>query len=85
MTEHDQILDHGQDYDGIREYDNPLPQWFVLMFYATIAFAFLYMAYYGGVTLGVMRAAGVEQNRAYSQARLALQLKSISLVCNQGK
>jgi cytochrome c oxidase cbb3-type subunit 3 len=38
------LLDH--DYDGIREYDNPLPSWWSMVFGATIAFAFLYFAYY---------------------------------------
>jgi cytochrome c oxidase cbb3-type subunit 3 len=33
------------DYDGIREYDNPLPGWWTLTFAACVAFAFLYFAY----------------------------------------
>jgi cytochrome c oxidase cbb3-type subunit 3 len=39
-----QLLDHS--YDGIREYDNPLPSWWSIVFGATVAFAFLYFAYY---------------------------------------
>jgi len=39
-----QLLDH--DYDGIREYDNPLPSWWSIVFGATVVFAFLYFAYY---------------------------------------
>jgi cytochrome c oxidase cbb3-type subunit 3 len=38
------LLDH--DYDGIREYDNPLPSWWSIVFGASIAFAFLYFCYY---------------------------------------
>lgn len=38
------LLDH--DYDGIREYDNPLPGWWSMTFGACIVFAFLYLAYY---------------------------------------
>lgn len=38
------VLDH--DYDGIREYDNPLPGWWSFAFAATFVFAFLYFAYY---------------------------------------
>jgi cytochrome c oxidase cbb3-type subunit III len=43
-TEEAQLLDH--NYDGIREYDNPLPSWWSIVFGATVAFAFLYFAYY---------------------------------------
>jgi cytochrome c oxidase cbb3-type subunit III len=34
------LPDH--DYDGIREEDNPLPRWWVGMFYAAILFAIVY-------------------------------------------
>ncbi len=40
----DEVMDH--DYDGIREYDNPLPRWWVWMFYACIVAAFVYVPYY---------------------------------------
>ena len=42
--EKDVMLDH--NYDGIKELDNSLPPWWVAMFYITIAFAVVYMAYY---------------------------------------
>ncbi|HMG57489.1 MAG TPA: cbb3-type cytochrome c oxidase N-terminal domain-containing protein, partial [Kofleriaceae bacterium] len=38
------LLDH--DYDGIREYDNPLPGWWSIVFGMCVAFAFLYLAYF---------------------------------------
>lgn len=41
----DELLDH--DYDGIQEYDNPLPRWWLGMFYICIAYAVFYMPYYG--------------------------------------
>jgi cytochrome c oxidase cbb3-type subunit 3 len=31
-------------YDGIQEYDNPMPRWWVLIFWATIIFALVYAA-----------------------------------------
>lgn len=37
------LTDHA--YDGIREYDNPLPGWWSAVFAATFVFAFLYFAY----------------------------------------
>jgi len=42
--EHDELLDH--DYDGIREYDNPLPRWWLGLFYITILIAVIYIPYY---------------------------------------
>ena len=37
----------GHEYDGIQEYDNPLPGWWVMMFWATIIFAVGYIGAYG--------------------------------------
>lgn len=36
----DRLLDH--EYDGIREYDNPMPRWWLWTFYATIAYVPIY-------------------------------------------
>jgi cytochrome c oxidase cbb3-type subunit 3 len=44
--ERDQILGHGAESDGIEEYDNPMPNWWVGLFYATIIWAVGYVAYY---------------------------------------
>lgn len=43
----------GHEYDGIKELDHPLPRWWVNLFYATIVFGILYVAYFeflGGPT-----------------------------------
>ena len=37
----------GHSYDGIEEYDNPLPRWWVWMFWGTIVFGFGYVGLYG--------------------------------------
>jgi cytochrome c oxidase cbb3-type subunit 3 len=39
-----ELLDH--DADGIQEYDNDLPRWWLYGFYFTIVFSFAYMGYY---------------------------------------
>lgn len=39
----------GHAYDGIEEYDNPLPHWWFLLFVATILFALGYLAFYPGL------------------------------------
>ncbi len=36
----DRLLEHA--YDGIQEYDNPMPRWWLWVFYATIVFVPLY-------------------------------------------
>lgn len=44
MSETDQLFEH--EYDGIREYDNPLPGWWLFLFWATILFSAWYLLYY---------------------------------------
>jgi cytochrome c oxidase cbb3-type subunit 3 len=39
----------GHTYDGIEEYDNPLPRWWFLLFVATLLFALGYLAFYPGL------------------------------------
>jgi mono/diheme cytochrome c family protein len=40
----DELLDH--DYDGIREFDNDMPTWWIGLFYVTIFIAFFYFVHY---------------------------------------
>ena len=48
---------HGQnEWDGLREYDNPLPKWWSNLFYITVFFALAYLLLYPGliVTNGLL-------------------------------
>lgn len=40
----DKLLDH--NYDGIQEYDNDLPRWWLSLFWLGIIFGFVYVGYY---------------------------------------
>jgi cytochrome c oxidase cbb3-type subunit 3 len=54
-AETDHLLDHA--YDGIQEYDNPLPRWWLALFWLTIIFTPLYILYFhfGGGMLATER------------------------------
>jgi len=39
----------GHSYDGIEEYDNPLPRWWLWMFYLTIIYSVGYLVFYPGL------------------------------------
>lgn len=58
----DELLDH--EYDGIQEYDNPLPPWWVMMFYITIIFAVVYFPYYHILGMGDLPKAEYEAEMA---------------------
>ena len=67
----DQVRDHA--FDGIQEYDNDLPRWWLMLFYATIVWAVLYCLYYHvlGVPVGASRwqaEAEAERERARATA-----------------
>ena len=41
-----EVLLEDHDYDGIRELDNPLPPWWIYLFYGTLIFGVYYMIQY---------------------------------------
>lgn len=67
------LLNH--DADGIREYDNPLPSWWTLIFIVTIAFSVVYWIWYhgggGGTTMHEDWAADVAEAKTAQAANAA--------------
>ncbi len=66
----------GHSYDGIEEYDNPLPAWWYWAFLLTIIFGLGYLAYYPGLgnfagLSGWTKVAELEQTMAEADARYA--------------
>jgi cytochrome c oxidase cbb3-type subunit 3 len=82
--EKDIMLEH--DFDGITELDNPTPDWFMWLFYATICFAFLYLMNYHVLKYGKlqeeeytieMRNAKAEQNAYLAKSANNIDEKSV--------
>ncbi len=71
----------GHEWDGIRELDTPLPRWWLIIFYATIAFSIVYWVLFpawplaGGYTAGLLhdsqRAKVMDEVRALEAQREA--------------
>jgi len=81
----------GHEWDGIKELNNPLPKWWVYIFYATIVFAVIYTVLYPawpsltGYTEGVLgfsqRTETTERVRAGAELRAPMmeKIKTASL------
>ncbi len=56
MTEQNNLiedeLDTGHDYDGIRELDNRLPNWWLMTLWGAVFFAIGYWTFYHGLPIG---------------------------------
>ncbi len=74
QVEEKDLLIKGHEYDGIKEFDNPLPGWWLFTFYATIIFAFLYVLHYefgGGPTLAKELEVAMQEIQASKPAKIA--------------
>jgi cytochrome c oxidase cbb3-type subunit 3 len=68
-NDQDHLLEH--NYDGIQEYDNPMPRWWVYIFWATIVFSVLYALNLPGIGSGRGRIANYERDVAAAVAASA--------------
>jgi cytochrome c oxidase cbb3-type subunit 3 len=60
------LIDH--QYDGIQEYDNPMPRWWLGTFYVTIVFSVIYLFNVGPVGIGKGRIGEYEADMARAAA-----------------
>jgi cytochrome c oxidase cbb3-type subunit III len=68
-NQQDHLLEH--NYDGIQEYDNPMPRWWVYIFWATIVFSVLYWLNVPGIGKGRGRIADYDRDMAAAAAASA--------------
>lgn len=64
----DQELGHAHESDGIEEYDNPLPDWWLGLFVVTVIFAAVYPIWFHG-TEGHTQVAAYELEMAAAEVR----------------
>lgn len=64
--DNERLLEHS--YDGIQEYDNPMPRWWVITFWATIVFSILYALNVPGIGNGKGRIADYNADMARAMA-----------------
>jgi cytochrome c oxidase cbb3-type subunit 3 len=67
------------EYDGIEEYDNRLPNWWLYTLFGSIAFAALYWIDYHVLELGQLPRAEYQQEIVASEARAAEQQKESAI------
>lgn len=63
----------GHEYDGIQEYDNPLPRWWVRLFWGSFVFALVYMVHYQWTGNGMSVAEAYEADMAQAREAEALR------------
>ncbi|WP_246184857.1 cytochrome-c oxidase, cbb3-type subunit III [Paracoccus aestuariivivens] len=83
----------GHSWDGIEEYDNPLPRWWLWTFYATVVWAVIYMLLYPAIPLVTRATQGLlgTNNRAevaadiqrFAEANAPVQAKLVDTPLDQ--
>lgn len=75
--------DMGHDYDGIRELDNRLPNWWLAIFYLSIVFSFGYWAYYHVLEAGPLQMEAYELEMARAEAAAATRSSDRGSLSNE--
>jgi cytochrome c oxidase cbb3-type subunit 3 len=72
--------DTGHTWDGdLREYNNPLPKWWLWLFYITVVFGLIYLAVFPGLgNFGGLK--GWSQAGQYQQERAAVEARAAALL-----
>jgi cytochrome c oxidase cbb3-type subunit 3 len=72
--------DTGHTWDGdLREYNNPLPKWWLWLFYITVVFGLIYLAVFPGLgNFGGLK--GWSQAQQYEQERAAVEARAAALL-----
>lgn len=73
MSAEEKLLLEGE-YDGIKELDNPIPGWFMYLFYVTIAFAVCYLLIYHVLGIGQLQYAEYKTEMAQAAKEKAAYL-----------
>lgn len=61
----------GHEYDGIEEYDNSLPNWWLVTFFLTVVFGFVYWFHFQILKTGPSQQQEYEANLAVQQQQMA--------------
>lgn len=62
----------GHEWDGIKELNNPLPKWWLYMFYLSVAIALVYFVFMPSIPLGTTYFGGVRDYSARQDAENAV-------------
>lgn len=63
----------GHEWDGITEYDNPMPRWWLWTFYATIVWAIGYMIAYPAIPLVTQATQGLLRTNARAEVAAEIE------------
>lgn len=77
QQDEDQLLDH--DYDGIQEYDNPMPRWWIWIFWGSFYFSLGYFIHYHMTGNGPSVADTYEADLALAREQEAMRAMGESL------